>query len=153
MRNENPSSVLSSRLLGFVFSLFTFSNNFSSTNLIMLCITRFAEVSLDTYTLTSSAYLTNECFRLSNSLSNSSRMILDNIGLNGEPCGVPSLRGLVTPPSIIPLVKYPLMSFSVRLSVTFFFNRLINLHNCRYPEHSFTTLRFVYLDFPHRAWS
>src|SRR6266545_2135419 len=58
MRKENPNSILSSGLLTFVFSLFTFKRNLPSVYFIMPVITRFAAVSLDKYILTSSAYLT-----------------------------------------------------------------------------------------------
>ena len=64
---------------------------------------------------------------LLSSLSNSSRIMFDNSGLNGLPCGVPSVRWLSTPPSIIPLRRYRLINFSVSLSDTLHINRLISL--------------------------
>ena len=39
------------------------------------------------------------------------------MGLNGLPCGVPSVRRLTKPPSIIPACRYRLISFSRGLSV------------------------------------
>src|SRR6266700_1317969 len=53
--------------------------------------------------------------------------MLDNRGDNGPPCGVPSLLGVMMPPSNSPACRYLRMRCSTRLSLIFLANRDIRM--------------------------
>ena len=101
----NPKKLLFVGLTTFVFVALTFRNNFLSSHEVTDFITLFALISLLTKMLQSSAYLTNRSPLSSNSLSNLSKYIFDNIGESGPPCGTPISVGDVKPFSITPALK------------------------------------------------
>src|SRR5690554_8210184 len=76
--------------------------------------------------LQSSAYRTNLCPLLSNSLSSSSSTMLDSSGLNGPPCGVPSNVLDTTPLIMTPDGNYLRINFSNGLSWILFASVPIN---------------------------
>src|SRR5690606_19355666 len=77
--------------------------------------------------LQSSAYRTNLCPLLSNSLSSSSSTMFESRGLNGPPCGVPSVVFDTTPLIMTPDCKYLRINFSNGLSWILFASVLMSL--------------------------
>lgn len=97
------TQVLKSTLL---FVMFTLSPSFSSMNRVMFLITLFADISLPTMMIQSSAYHTKLSPLFSISLSSSFNMIFDSNGERFPPCGVPTIESLYLSSIMIPLARY-----------------------------------------------
>lgn len=110
-----------------LFSMFIFNRIRVSINSERLFITRADADPLPTSIIMSSAYRTKLCPLRSNSLSSSSKTILDNRGDKELPCGVPFTRWLVSPPLSIPARRNLPISLRTRLSP----RRVLNCHNKR----------------------
>ena len=89
--------------------MLTLRPSFSSINRDIFLITRFADISLPTMIIQSSAYRTKLSPRFSISLSSSLSMMFANNGERFPPCGVPTIESSYSSSIMIPLTRYFLM--------------------------------------------